>query len=139
MPFEWKDRYKLGIEEIDKQHRKLFEIGARVYDLAVLNDEYDHYDEIMVLIDELFDYTKYHFGYEEEFIGKYHFDGLEQQREEHEFYISKMKSISSKDVDNNQQQTTIAIVDFLSEWISGHILLSDRKYAAFFKENNIAV
>ena len=30
MAFEWKERYKLGNEEVDKQHMKLFEIGARI-------------------------------------------------------------------------------------------------------------
>jgi len=63
--FEWKDRYSLNIGEIDKQHKRLFEIGARVYDLAVLNDSYDHYDEIMKTLDELLEYTEYHFRYEE--------------------------------------------------------------------------
>ena len=70
MAFKWKERYKLGIEEIDRQHKNLFDIGARVYDLAVLKDSYDHYDEIMSVLNELLDYTKYHFTYEEDLIKK---------------------------------------------------------------------
>ena len=34
MYFEWKDEYSVNVAEIDKQHRRLFEIGARLYDLA---------------------------------------------------------------------------------------------------------
>ncbi|MEG6612338.1 bacteriohemerythrin [Pseudoclostridium thermosuccinogenes] len=139
MAFEWKDRYKLDIEEIDKQHRRLFDIGARVYDLAVLNDSYDHYDEIMQLIGELLDYTEYHFTFEENLLEKYNYGELDKQKQEHEFYVRKIKSISSKDIDEDQKQATLEIVDFLSEWISSHILFSDRKYAVYFKENGINV
>lgn len=139
MAFQWKNRYILNIEEIDKQHRKLFEIGERVYYLAILNDSYDHFDEIMAIMNELLEYTEYHFNYEENIIKTYKFDGYGQQQQEHESYVIKIKSIYSKDIDNNQQQTIIEIVDFLSEWISSHILFSDRKYATYFKEQGIEI
>lgn len=139
MSFQWKDRYNLGIEEIDKQHRKLFDIGVRVYDIATLDDSYDHYDEIMELIDELLAYTEYHFDYEEKLMAKYNYNEYEQQTKDHKFYTDKMKNISSKDIDSDQQKTTLEIVDFLSEWISSHIVFSDRKYASFFKEKGIEV
>ena len=60
MAFEWKERYMLGIEEVDKQHKKLFEIGARAYELTRLDNAYDRYDDIMEVLKELFDYAQYH-------------------------------------------------------------------------------
>ncbi len=137
MAFEWKDRYNLGIPEIDKQHQKLFEIGARVYDLAMINDDYDHYDEIMELLQELLNYTEYHFRYEEELMSKYQYSDIGQQKDDHNFYVQKIKSISSRDIDSEQQKTTLEIVDFLSQWISSHITFSDRKYAMEFKAKGI--
>jgi len=139
MAFKWKDRYKLGIEEIDRQHKNLFDIGARVYELAMLQDSYDHYDEIMSVLNELLDYTKYHFTYEEDLIKKYGYDGLEEQQKGHAFYVEKIKSIASEDIDSDQYKTIVELVDFLSEWISSHILLADRKYAIYFKEKGIVV
>jgi len=139
MAFEWKERYNLGIEEIDKQHKRLFEIGAKVYDIAILNNSFDHYDEIMKVLDELLEYTEYHFKYEEELMKKYDYTDYDQQQHDHTFYVNKIKSISSKDVDNNQHKTIMEIVDFLSEWISSHILFSDRSYANYFKEKGIFI
>ena len=137
MSFEWKDRYSFGMASIDKQHKKLFEIGAQASDLAGRNDAYDHYDEIMGVINELLEYTEYHFKFEENLMKEYGFDGLEKQAQEHSFYVSKIRSICSKDIDNDQQKTTTEIVDFLSDWISSHILFSDRNYATFFKTKGI--
>lgn len=137
MAFQWKDRYTLGIPEIDKQHKRLFEIGARVYDLAMLNDSYDHYDEIIECLHELLAYTEYHFKYEEQLMEDHQFSGQDQQETEHQFYVQKIRNISKRDIDSDQQKTTMEIVDFLSEWISGHIVFSDRKYATEFKEKGI--
>lgn len=137
--FEWKDRYSLNIGEIDKQHKRLFEIGARVYDLAVLSDSYDHYDEILEMLNELLEYTRYHFSFEENIMKIHKYAGFNQQLREHEFYVNKIKSISSRDIDEDQHQAILDIVDFLSEWISSHILLEDRKYAMYFQENGIVI
>ena len=60
MSFEWKDRYSLQIPEIDAQHKNYLKLEIGLMSL-LLNDGYDHYDEIMAIIDELFNYTKYHF------------------------------------------------------------------------------
>lgn len=137
MSFEWKDRYSLHIPEIDAQHKRLFEIGNRAYDIALLNDDYDHYDEIMSIIGELLDYTKYHFGYEEKLLEKYGYPELGGHYKEHNFYINKFKKISGEKVDDNQQQIVLDILDFLSQWISNHILISDRKYTLYLKENEL--
>src|SRR5690554_5357223 len=104
MAFEWKDRYSLYIGEIDKQHKRLFEIGARVYDLASADDSFDHYDEIQEMLNQLLEYTEYHFNYEEGIMRTHNYTGLGHQTQQHGFYVNKIKSISSRDIDEDQQQ-----------------------------------
>ncbi|NLM12155.1 MAG: hemerythrin family protein [Epulopiscium sp.] len=137
MSFEWKERYSLNIPEIDEQHQKLFEIGHRAFEIAMLNDGYDHYDEIMDIVDELLDYTSYHFDYEEKLFEKYHYSKLLNHCNEHNFYIDKIARISGDKVDADQQKAILNILDFLSEWISNHILISDRQYANEFREKGL--
>lgn len=135
MAFEWKERYMLHIEEIDKQHKKLFEIGARVYDLTQMDSAYDRYDEIMTVIRELLDYTQYHFKYEEELLEKYDFPRLPIQIKEHNYFVAKIKSLLDRDIDEGQMETLLEIVNFLSEWISTHITFEDRQYADVVRAN----
>jgi hemerythrin len=139
MSFKWKDRYNLNINEIDKQHRRLFEIGARAYDLAMLDDSFDHYDEIIAIFNELLDYTEYHFTYEEKLMETYKYEGHDRQKQEHAFFIGKIREMTSKDIDSDQKKAVLEVMDFLSEWISSHILFSDRKYAVFFEEKGISI
>ncbi len=134
MSFKWKEEYNLNIDEIDKQHKKLMEIGRRAYDIAVIDDGYDRYDEIMTIIDELLEYTKYHFEYEEDMLKKCNYDHIHDQEEEHGFYVYKINEVASReDIDDNQRKVILEIIDFLSEWISKHIMIADRKYAEFLK------
>ncbi|WP_058484868.1 bacteriohemerythrin [Defluviitalea phaphyphila] len=134
MAFEWKSEYSLDIPEIDAQHKKLFEIGNRAYELATFNDGYDHYDEIMSILNELLEYTKYHFSYEEELMEKYNSNELGTQIIEHKFYVKKIQSFSEEKIDEDQQKAILDILDFLSNWISSHILVSDKKYVPAIKE-----
>ena len=132
--FKWKEEYNLIIEEIDKQHRKLMEIGKKAYDIAIIDDGYDRYDEIISIIDELLEYTKYHFEYEENMLKEYNYDHIHEQVEEHGFYVYKINEVSEReDIDDNQRKVILEIIDFLSEWISQHIMVADRKYAVFLK------
>jgi hemerythrin len=66
--FEWRKNYETGIEELDKQHQRLFEIANNAYGL--LKNEYrtDKYDDIVEIIKELKDYTTYHFTDEEKYM-----------------------------------------------------------------------
>ena len=59
--YEMKPEYYTGIDFIDEEHKKLFEIANTVYYLLI--DEFipDKYDYIMGLVNELKDYAKYHF------------------------------------------------------------------------------
>jgi hemerythrin len=134
MAFKWKEEFNLNIEEIDKQHKKLMEIGRKAYDIAIIDDGYDRYDEILEIIDELLEYTKYHFEYEEKMLKDYNYVHVHDQEEEHSFYIYKIKDIASReDIDENQSKVVLEVIDFLSEWISKHIMVADREYAVFLK------
>ncbi|KZL91506.1 bacteriohemerythrin [Clostridium magnum] len=135
MSFKWKEDYCLNIDEIDAQHKRLLEIGDEVYDIAILDDGYDHYDEIMTVIDKLLEYTEYHFSYEEKMLKELNYKELHDQEEEHYYYIYKIKSIASReDIDDNQRKTILELLDFLSQWITNHIMVSDRKYADYLKQ-----
>jgi len=133
MFFKWRDTFKLDIPEIDAQHKKLFEIGSRLYEIISLKDNYDHYDEIMQIIDELRNYAKYHFGYEEELMRKKNFEGYDEHKIEHDFFIKKIARINIVDIEEDQEKVMLEMVTFIADWISGHILQTDKNYREILK------
>lgn len=137
MLFRWRDEFSTNLKDIDEQHKKLFEIGGRLYDIAALSDEYDHYDEIIKILDELKDYTVYHFGFEEKLMGDYGYPDFDLHKIEHDFFMKKIKKIESKDLEGNQSEATMEIIKFVADWIAAHILKTDKQYEDFFNEKGI--
>jgi len=122
----WKDEYRIGVEHIDKQHQKLFEIAEEAYNL--LKDEfcYDKFDRIMQIIEELKEYAVYHFKSEEEYMLSINYKGYVSQKEAHDSFIEKINSIDLDAIDEDQDQHILEILDFIVGWISQHILGSDK-------------
>lgn len=137
MYFKWKDDYKVDVSEIDSQHKKLFEIGGRISELMGLDDEYDHYDEIKEIFEELKDYTAYHFGYEEKLMEKYGYKDLDAHKIEHAFMVKKINKLEKKDFDEDQRGISLDLVSFVSDWITGHILNTDLQYKEFFSKAGV--
>ena len=55
------EKYKTGVELIDTEHRRLFEIIHDTNDLIHAELLHDKYDEIMHLLVELKDYTEFQY------------------------------------------------------------------------------
>jgi hemerythrin len=124
--FEWKDEYSTGVKIIDEQHRKLFEIGGRAHSLAKNTFISDKYDKILDIINELVDYTVYHFKCEENLMIEAKYRGFFSHRIEHENFIAKVNSINFKSIDKNQDKFIIDILELVLVWIEQHIMEKDK-------------
>lgn len=123
--YEMKDEFRTGIDSIDKEHEKLFEIADRAYE--TLMDEFlvDKYDYIVDIFEELKDYAKVHFQNEEAYMMSIRYKKLISQKAEHEEFIEKISGYDLAEVDENQKGTILEILDFLNDWLVHHILESD--------------
>lgn len=124
------EEYCVGVDVIDKEHRRLFEILA---DLNVLNrEEYvnDKYDAIVDVVEELKDYTVKHFQDEEDYMKRIGYSGLAVQQMVHQSFIDKMDSINLETMDDNQQEYLDELIDFLANWLINHIMKMDQKIPA---------
>lgn len=134
--FKWKENYSCNIEEIDRQHKRLLEIGSELSSL-IRTKNVDHYDEIIQLLDELKKYTIYHFKTEEDLMGKYGFDGLAEHKKVHQSFVDKINEVDSEDIDENQKGVTMEILVFIADWIEKHILKVDHMYKDFLNEKGV--
>jgi hemerythrin len=125
----WKEDFRLGIDEIDKQHKRLFDIANEAYDLLKNEFAIDKYDHIVDIIKELKDYTIYHFDYEEDYMKSIGFKKLLSHKVLHDDFKEKINNIDLDKIDQNQDEYIKDILNFLVDWIEKHILKDDRLYA----------
>jgi len=125
----WKEDFRLGIDEIDKQHKRLFDIANEAYDLLKNEFAIDKYDHIVEIIKKLKDYTIYHFDYEEDYMKSIGFKKLLSHKVLHDDFKEKINNIDLDKIDQNQDEYIKDILNFLVDWIEKHILKDDRLYA----------
>ncbi len=132
--FDWKKEYSINIKVIDNEHRKLFEIGQSIYDLAMNKHYVDYYDRILDLVDELKEYTVYHFSDEERVMRLYDYPDFDNHKKIHEEFVEKIENVNLNTVDDDQQKAILKLMDFVYVWIDEHILGQDLKIKDYFNQ-----
>jgi hemerythrin len=122
--YELKEQYLTGMETIDDQHRRIFQLADQVYEL--LKDENMLYKdgELLKIVQELQDYTKYHFSEEEIYMEKIGYSRLEEQKIQHEKFIEELDKLNQAVQQislRNQDQVIFKLLDYLTYWLKVHI------------------
>ncbi len=125
--YEMKDEYLTGIEFIDNEHRRLFEIANEVYELSVNEFIADKYDNIKDVLRELREYTKLHFTHEEEYMKSINYKKIFSQIIEHKEFVDKLDELDIDSLDENSDEMISEILEFLTNWLVNHILYSDKQ------------
>lgn len=127
--FEMKDEYLTGIESIDNEHRKLFEIAEETYQLR--NNEFipDKYDHVRILLHQLKDYTIKHFDNEEKYMESINYKRMFTQKIEHQEFRDKIETYDIDGIDENTDYVIDDILNYLTKWLIEHIVENDKRIA----------
>lgn len=122
----WEDSYATGISIIDKQHMQLVDT------LNVLVDAIDsesRHGQIYDIILQLKDYAKYHFSTEEKLMQEYNYPAYDEHRMEHVTFVDQ---ITLFDLDTILATDGLVweVLHFLRQWLTTHILVVDKQFAA---------
>lgn len=122
----------IGVEQIDNEHRRLFELVNETADL-LMKDNVSRSD-VTELFRQLNDYAVLHFAHEEEYMMQINDPELPRQKEMHQAFVKKLKEIELGDIKSKDEKETIKqILEFVSRWLFSHILSSDTMIGIFQK------
>ena len=124
---KWSKECRLGIDDIDSQHRLLFAIAGELDDI---DNPKEQGPEIRYMVDHIRKYVSEHFQYEEKFMEKVNYPHLPEHRDVHKRIIEEVNHTltSSKDLPGLKEQ-----LEFLmNAWIKEHILGLDKQFAAWY-------
>ncbi|MDX9845460.1 MAG: bacteriohemerythrin [Tenuifilaceae bacterium] len=129
----WNDSFRIGISWVDDQHKVLF---------GLINQLYTTYGkskskgQLKKVLDELLDYTIYHFGNEEKVFEQIRYEGTEKHLVQHKKFIDKIKSFR-EEFNAGDISVALDVVHFLQDWLVTHIQRTDKAYVQTFKEHGI--
>jgi hemerythrin len=117
--FKWEDKYSVGDIEIDLQHQELFRILNKMFGIFGKATK----QELSVILDDMVDYTSFHFNAEEQLLQKH--PNFAEHKEEHETFIKKTTDLL-KTLKESDQEISKDILSFLLSWLKNHIMQTDK-------------
>ncbi|MBQ8591225.1 MAG: hemerythrin family protein [Lachnospiraceae bacterium] len=127
--YEMKDEYLTGIESIDAEHRRLFELAEEAYQLSINEFIPDKYDQLSDILDELKSYAFTHFENEEQYMKEHNYKGILSQLAAHNEFREKISDLTLDRNDENTEETVKEVLAFITDWLVNHIYYSDKKIA----------
>ena len=124
---EWKDEYSVGIDSIDQQHRRLVNLINQLH-TAVHYSTGEEFER--EALDELVDYTKTHFQYEEGLMQEHGYPDFEPHKAQHQKMIAKVGEVLAE-YEQDQDTAMKNALSYLSDWLINHINGTDKEYSSF--------
>lgn len=132
--FTWQDAYLTNISEIDVQHQKLVALINDLYaDLLKCQNSDQKRSFIAKALEDLIDYSCYHFETEEKLMLKYEYPEYAHHKEEHEKFKLQVAKFM-KEQSGFAQVLPFPVVVFLKDWLTSHVLSTDRQYVPYLNE-----
>jgi hemerythrin-like metal-binding protein len=124
---DWKNDYSVGIREMDQQHRKLLEIINHLHDAMKSGNDRA---QLLSVMNELIDYTRFHFTFEEQMMERVGFPEEEEHKRRHEAMVQRVGQYRTEAMAPGAT-FSLKLMDFLKFWLTKHILETDMAYARF--------
>ena len=123
---EWNERFNIGVEEVDKAHRRLFSVVRKLMELS--EDEKRGRWVCEEAIKYFKSYTVKRFAQEEEYMRSIHYSGYEVHKRLHDVMRDKTIPALEKDLveSDYSREAMQHFVGISLGWLTGHILIEDR-------------
>jgi hemerythrin-like metal-binding protein/PAS domain S-box-containing protein len=123
----WNDQLMVGIDSVDEQHKQLVALINQLDEVVALGADQQ---TIIDTVNELVNYTIYHFQHEDELMLNANFnpDMLAKHRQQHQEFTDKMQAVQAE-AKLNIRVISKDLLDFLVDWLCHHTLKTDKLMA----------
>lgn len=132
----WDDKYNTGNFVIDHQHRHLVQL---IYELEEVCQHNDLKPALLeTILEEVTNYTVYHFQTEEKIMEQVNYSALEEHKLLHNDFVNKL-NLFKIETQKGTAYIDRIFCDFLKDWLIGHIITEDPKFMSEMSSGQGAV
>lgn len=129
----WKEGYSVGITALDEDHKKLIDL-LNQFQTAYEYHTSDAFER--QALNELIDYTKYHFKREEQLMEEHGYPDLENHKEKHVEMIAEVDRFVA-DYERRGHEALEEVAHYLMGWLINHINGTDKQYGPFLNRKGV--
>lgn len=134
MNIEWSPTYSVGVADLDRQHQALVALIRQLQDAIAAGSVRAAMAPLLASIRQ---YIDFHFRYEEQLLEKHGYAGLAAHKEEHARLIEQYQEMEQKYV-NGFLHAGAPLLQFLYRWLTDHICIHDKAYAAHLASRGVS-
>lgn len=123
----WREDFNVGIVMVDQQHRQLVSILNHLHEVMKNGS---HPIDVQTVLSELTSYTRFHFTAEEKLMAECGYPAREEHIRKHRAMVARVGDFV-EEMRFNSATTPPKLLNFLKEWLTRHILETDREMAQF--------
>ncbi|MFO8068021.1 MAG: bacteriohemerythrin [Bacteroidales bacterium] len=126
--FNWNQSYSVEIDKFDNHHKKIIDLINNLHESMMQGKGKELLGGIL---NELKDYTQYHFREEELDMAKYGYLEYFDHKQKHKDLIKQLDELIEKNK-TGSKEITIETFNFIKKWLTDHIKGVDKRYSSFF-------
>jgi hemerythrin len=130
---EWNPDFSVGIISIDNHHKILINY---INDLSEAIASHKDHEVLEYLFDNIIKYTTHHFAYEEELFERYEYTETVVHKTQHQELLQQVIDLQLQFKSGKSEISNI-ILNFLTDWLKDHILVTDKQYTPFLLAKNV--
>jgi hemerythrin-like metal-binding protein len=127
---EWRDEFKIGIEEVDFEHQELIELINELYSET---KEADSSMSVIYFLGEIYAKISAHFALEEKIMSDLKYDQYEDHKEDHERLLDDIRDIMDEFTDAPTLDEE-KFADRLNGWFVNHFSTKDARMHKFLHQ-----
>lgn len=132
MAIRWTEALSVGVEEIDRQHRELFDTSARLIEGVGRNGVTGEVARTVAFLER---YVTSHFALEEYYMKRKYYPAYPAHKAEHTAFIADFYDFREKlDRDGTTPDLVTRMAEWLGGWLVEHIGRQDRALGAFLRQ-----
>jgi hemerythrin len=122
MAIQWTPEMSVGVAKLDDDHKEL---------IALINAVAEAGPSFAEVFSKLLDYVGFHFDREEDYLDSIDYPDYDNHAAAHDALTDRMTALMKQHADNALARVDPEISEFLFDWLKSHIMVEDKKYAAF--------
>ncbi len=123
----WSSEFSLSIPEIDRHHKQLVQMVNLLY--RAMRQQRGR-NEVGRILNDLAEYTVFHFQFEEALFEKYQYPEQEAHKTSHKALVANVLEFQNS-FTQGKSTVTLELMEFLTDWLKTHILKADNAYVPF--------
>jgi len=132
--YAWTPTYSVKVKRFDEDHQQLFSIINELHEGMSQGRGKEILHDVLI---KLLRYTERHFIAEEAVMKALNYPGLTTQVDQHRIFTKKIMEVANQ-YKAGTTGLSIDVLDFLTKWLSQHIVAVDKQYSDFMNAKGVA-